>query len=351
MSAERPRVSVIVPTYDKAPYLDLSLASWCHQRASDYELVLVDDGSTDDTPAVVERYAARLPIRYSRTENGGRAAARNCALAQARGEVLVFCDDDRIVHPDFVQAHVDALDRADGDLVVLGWQYGFLGEVRPDEPLPVPVAVRLARARPELEAALTRRESFRTAVAADLADGLGILDLLQAREPWFEDHVMPVIDHFGEDITGCELAWMFGTTGNMSITRELLDRVGGFDEEFRGWGLEDTELHYRLVKAGARTRICREAINYHQNHPRDHKRLMASWMANSQILFEKHESIEVALYMRMTLAVGMSVVEAHQIISDARAIRDSALLRAYQRLLFARVHQLIDAACATSVEG
>src|SRR4051812_27410402 len=92
-----PKVSVIMPTYNKAEYLDLSLASWCHQSFTDYELIVVNDGARDATPDVLRKYEARLPIRCIAIENVGRAGARNCGLRVARGAIIVFCDDDRVV--------------------------------------------------------------------------------------------------------------------------------------------------------------------------------------------------------------------------------------------------------------
>lgn len=79
-----PKVSVIVPTYNKARYLDLSLASWCHQRCSDYELIIVDDGSTDSTSEVLRKYKDRLPARCVSIDHRGRAFARNRGLDKAR---------------------------------------------------------------------------------------------------------------------------------------------------------------------------------------------------------------------------------------------------------------------------
>src|SRR5579859_1483870 len=126
-------LSVIIPTYNKADYLDLTLASYEHQTFADYELVVVDDGSTDDTKAVVERHARNLNIVYQYQANSGRSMARNTAIGRASGRVLVFSDDDRMVAPDFLAEH--ARSNEDDGVQVLGAQQGILSFWRPDLPI------------------------------------------------------------------------------------------------------------------------------------------------------------------------------------------------------------------------
>ena len=124
-------VSVILPTRDRAAYLQLSLASWCHQRYANYEIVLVDDGSTDSTFEVVKKYKTRLPLRYLRIEKKGRAGARNSGVAAARGDVFIFVDDDRLVDAFFLAAHVRALAKSPAPSVIFGWQRGIMTDLEP----------------------------------------------------------------------------------------------------------------------------------------------------------------------------------------------------------------------------
>ena len=91
-----PRVSVIVPTYNCARFLGAALESVLAQTYADLEILVVDDGSTDATPAVMEAFAGR--VRYLRQANRGVSAARNLGLAQAGGELIAYLDaDDRWV--------------------------------------------------------------------------------------------------------------------------------------------------------------------------------------------------------------------------------------------------------------
>ena len=117
--------SVIIATRDKARYLELTLASYALQTASDYEILVADDGSSDDTEAVTRRAAERVPVRYLKKIHGGRAHARNHAIREAQGRVIIFSDDDRIVSPAFVAAHVAHSERGT-PVQVFGWQNGVL---------------------------------------------------------------------------------------------------------------------------------------------------------------------------------------------------------------------------------
>src|SRR3954470_1810603 len=85
-------VSVIIPTYNYARYLPQAIDSALGQTHAPLEVIVVDDGSTDDTPRVLEAYASR--IRVIRQANQGAGAARNAGIAAARGEYVAFLDSD-----------------------------------------------------------------------------------------------------------------------------------------------------------------------------------------------------------------------------------------------------------------
>ncbi len=87
-----PRVSVIIPAYNQAQYLGEAIQSVLHQRYSDYEIIVVDDGSTDNTREVAARFARQ--IRYIWQENKGLAGARNTGIRAARGELIGLLDSD-----------------------------------------------------------------------------------------------------------------------------------------------------------------------------------------------------------------------------------------------------------------
>lgn len=89
-------ISVIIPTYNRALHLVRAIESVLAQRRPCDELIVVDDGSTDETPVLVERLAAGsvVPIHLLRQENRGASAARNLGIRRARGELIAFLDSD-----------------------------------------------------------------------------------------------------------------------------------------------------------------------------------------------------------------------------------------------------------------
>lgn len=116
------RVSVVIATKDRADYLHRALASLEAQAgAPPFEVVVVDNGSTDATPAVVEQWQTQtaFTLTYVAQAQPNRAKARNCGVEAATGEYVLFCDDDVQAPSGWIAAH-DAAHRGDGEYVVNG---------------------------------------------------------------------------------------------------------------------------------------------------------------------------------------------------------------------------------------
>lgn len=107
-----PAVSVIIPTRNRAALLEEAITSVFAQTYQDWELIVVDDGSTDHTPSVVQRYDQRGHlVRYHHQVSQGPGAARNTGLALARGEFIAFLDDDDLWLPEKLGTQVGYLRR------------------------------------------------------------------------------------------------------------------------------------------------------------------------------------------------------------------------------------------------
>ena len=114
-----PRVSVVMPVYNSSPYLHEALDSVLAQSMEDWELLLADDGSTDDSFAVAEAYASRDPrIRVLHSErNLGVARTRNRGVAESRGEYIALLDSDDLWMPDKLEKQLALADSSGADMV------------------------------------------------------------------------------------------------------------------------------------------------------------------------------------------------------------------------------------------
>lgn len=155
-----PRVSVILPAYNAGPYLDAALASVLRQDERALEIVAVDDGSTDDTPARLAAWAAREPrLRVVRQANAGPAAARNRGLAEALGEVVGFIDADDLWPADKLGHQLARLDGAPTLDAVSGFTCYF-DRAGPDGLEPAADARRVTLFHVHLGASLFRRAAL-----------------------------------------------------------------------------------------------------------------------------------------------------------------------------------------------
>ncbi len=134
-----PLVSVIIPCYNQGRFLAEAIESALGQTYPHVEVIVVNDGSTDETAEVAARYAGR--IRYIEQENGGRCAARNRGLAEAKGDRVLFLDADDWLLPQALATLANGLaDNERSEVVYCGWRMvaedgTLLGEADP-EPLP-----------------------------------------------------------------------------------------------------------------------------------------------------------------------------------------------------------------------
>ena len=116
-----PAVSVIMPIYNGADYVGAAAAAVLQQTFGDFELIAVDDGSTDGSGAILASIAARdVRVRILKKENGGVSAARNFGLRAARGKYVAFIDQDDCYLPDFLLRLVSAMDDTGADMARCG---------------------------------------------------------------------------------------------------------------------------------------------------------------------------------------------------------------------------------------
>lgn len=126
------RVSCIVPTYNGAAFLAEALDSICAQTRAPFEILVADDGSTDDTLAVAARYGDR--VRVVAQPNAGPAAARNFGVRETQGELLAFLDQDDLWHPEKLARQLGRFEaRPDLELSVAHVQRFWTSDLRDQE--------------------------------------------------------------------------------------------------------------------------------------------------------------------------------------------------------------------------
>lgn len=166
-----PLFSVILPTRDRAATLGRAITSVIRQSCGDFELIVIDDGSTDATPEVLREFAADARLRVERTEPRGSAAARNRGAALARGRYLAFQDSDDEWAPRKLERAREILEEGDPGVAVY---YGDMTRVRPDGStalFPAPRDIRTGRLIDDatgdfqvlnigIQSAVIRRECF-----------------------------------------------------------------------------------------------------------------------------------------------------------------------------------------------
>lgn len=219
------RASVIVATYNRKEPLARLLATLSKQTLprSDYEVIVVDDGSREDATPVASAFSHALQLQILRQANAGVAVARQRGIERARGPVIIIVDDDMLLPESFVDRHVAAHEGHDSRVV--------MGELLPDPNLDrMPL---FERYHAYMQERLARR---------------------YAAEGTFSGH----------DVY----------TANLSLPRELFFRAGGFDPAFF---IEDVELGVRLAKLGAKFVFSKEVAAVHAS---DHTSLDA-WLARS----------------------------------------------------------------------
>lgn len=253
------RTSIIIPTLNKNSRLNLVLKSLESQVTEETEVIIVFDGCDKDVIEEFNRLTYSFqPVSIICEVNVGRSAARNIGLKRACGDIIIFLDDDRIVSPDYIKSHLEAHDLAGEPAVVLG-------------------------ARKEI---YLSEEEIRTV-------GTSFADIIEKCEKHGEAQDYPF-----KKKKNALFRWMNFFTGNVSIDKELIDNVGGFDENFVTWGGEDNDLGIQLFLEKVNFYYNYDAINYHMMHPSNFTNQLEQVLLNLKYMMKKyrfHLFVEIGL--------------------------------------------------------
>ncbi len=249
-------LSVIINTYERPESLSRCLQALTRQKEADpFEVVVVDDGGRLDLKAIERVYQDKLDLRLRRIEHAGRAAARNAGIRWARGERILFLGDDVIVRPGCLARH-----RLEHDPAV-----ARVGPFPLAEPPRSPALARWAEPNPQ---------------------------------------------HLIADPTNA--GFLFCSTGNLSIDRERIVALGGFDERFARYGWEDIDLGLRFEREGGRIVFDPEARAVH-----DHR-----WRGRAALWRREREAGYTAFqFWSKWQALAPGAIRSMKFWDDAAALR------------------------------
>ena len=218
-------ISVIVTTYNREDALDAALRSLARQTDREFEVIVADDGSAAATGHLVDAWKAKVGQRLDHVwheDRGFRAAEiRNRAILDARGTYCIFLDGDCIVRPDFVAVHR-----------------------RLAEPGSFVTGNRIL-----MSAALTARVLREKLTPETWGLGIWVVERLRGGVNRLSALLrLPL----GPLRRLRQQAWRGARSCNLAVWRSDLDRVDGFDADYRGWGKEDSDIIARLLHAGVR---------------------------------------------------------------------------------------------------
>lgn len=255
-------ISVIIPTYNKNTRLKLALMSLEKQDfpISQWEAVLVDDGSTENVMEVVRQLNLSFDLKYIRQKNSGRSVARNNGIRESSGKILLFMDDDLIASPRLLSCHAE-LHRKMSDLVV----HGAIYELTYFKFFQDPVNGILY---PEFKNYEKKVKGLKSKCKQIFEFENNFLHFSQVfkKKSRFE-HAIESILSLPRNKQA--VPWIAFTGGNISIEREILNDVGNFDPNLgKVWGAEDIELGYRVNKKNVTWIYSNCACNYHISHYR-----------------------------------------------------------------------------------
>jgi GT2 family glycosyltransferase len=293
------RVSVVIPSYNRADMLEATVRSVLAQTVAPLEVLVVDDGSTDDTPAVCARFPA--PVRTIRQENRGLPGARNRGIAEARGDWIALCDSDDVWRPRKLEIQLAAMARTGGE-----WSISGCGLIDPaGAPVPAPL---LGFPRVFAIFAETKETPERH-----------FGRWLRREEVEIDGGAVPI---YAGDAFGMFFEGNVALPSSALVSRALIERAGAFDEGFRVAG-EETEFFHRMAAHAPVAVVLDALLDYRIGHAS-----MIVTTDSTRFIAKAMESMERAAGLRPSLTE-----------AERRAYREG-MARLRLRLAYARLSSM-----------
>lgn len=233
----RPSCSLITPTYNWPEALELLLISVKNQTVLPDEVIVADDGSTEQTRELIDSMRATFPVPlihiWHEDVKNRKPRIMNKAIAAAKGDYIVEIDGDIIMHPNFIEDH---LKYAKKGTYLFGSRVSIQKSLLPDL----------------FQKKITKFSFFSNGITKRMRT---------LRIPLMMRFMKPVVER-SRKLRGC----------NMSFWKEDFIKVNGFNEDLVGWGIDDSEMIQRLHNIGIQgLRLKHVGIAYHIYHPEQSK--------------------------------------------------------------------------------
>lgn len=258
-------ISVIILVWNKAYEMSLILEAFKIQtiKKSDFEIIIVDDGSEDHLEQIIKNSENELDINYIKMQHtGNRAGNRDIGVELTQYESILFLDGDIIPAPNFIEFHMKHCSDTT-NIISMGLRN------------------QMHAFNQDLISVNTIRHNFE----------------IIAQQPAYSDErnlALSALKEFGLSIND---KWFITYSNNLCINKDFYMKIGGFDENFsKGWGAEDVELGYRALQNGGRIKLIEEVICYHIHHKDDWKNKRIQLKKNVDYFFSKYLDWETELF-------------------------------------------------------
>ncbi|MGF1766728.1 glycosyltransferase [Enterovibrio makurazakiensis] len=264
-------ISIVIPTYNRSKLLSHTLTSLVEQTLSpeSFEVIVIDDGGSDDSEIIAKSFSNRLNIKYFWQEDKGFRAgkARNVGTAIAEGKYVVYLDTGVLLASGTLEEHLFRHKVSTHPIAIVGYVYGFdLDE----------------EGVKKMESVISPNNV--DAILSEL-DHQGAYDIRQSQ-----------YDELGTNICDWPAPFDLFWTCHVSAERQQLIKAGMFDERFNSWGGEDVDLGVRLFLNNNMFIVDKSMASFHWPHPKEVHDTGESSKSAAQLIHDKYDIWQTSYY-------------------------------------------------------